>query len=142
VLLTPMVFSAVASGLESRGLQESFGPDGTSNTHFDQAGAIGVDQVTGDIYVADLLDGTVQKFDSGHVPEAFTGIASNIEGNKLDGFGFSTSEPLSQIAVDQASHEFYVVDHGSQSLRAFQSDGEPVVFSAGVGAGTNELGFV
>ena len=128
LLLTPTVFSARAFGLETRVLQESFGPDGTGSTHFDQAGAIGIDQVTGDIYVADLADGTVQKFDSAHVPVAFTGVALNIEGNKLDGFAFSRTEPLSEIAVDWLSHELYVIDHGSQSLKALQSDGKPAVF--------------
>jgi hypothetical protein len=86
------------------------------------------------------MAGTVEKFDSAHAPVAFSGIAPDISEGRLTGFTFSTSEPLSELAVDSTSHDFYVLDHGSQSLRAFQSDGEPALFSAGPAAGTNTIG--
>jgi hypothetical protein len=91
--------------------------------------------------VEDATAGTIEKFDSTHAPVAFTGIAPDISEGRLTGFTFSTSEPLSELAVDSTSHDFYVLDHGSpRSLRAFQSDGEPALFSAGPGAGTNTIG--
>jgi hypothetical protein len=43
--------------------ESSFGPDGTEATHFENPGAVAVDQSTGDVYVTDLEAGTVSKFD-------------------------------------------------------------------------------
>ncbi len=134
------IFPGGASAVETHPFTGSFGPDGTDTTAFEQPGAVGVDQGTGAIYVADSAAGTVEKFDSTHKPALFSGISPNISGSRLTGFSFATSEPLNQLAVDSTSHGFYVVNHGSQSLRAFQADGEPALFTAGAAAGTNEIG--
>jgi hypothetical protein len=129
-----------ARAAETHVFQESFGPDGTAATAFEQPAAIGVDQSTGEVYVADYAAGTVQKFNSAHEPGLFTGIASNISGSKLTGFSFRTTEPESEIAVNSSSHDFYVVNNPTHSLRAYQSDGEPADFTEGPGTGTNEIG--
>ena len=121
-------------------LETSFGPGGTAASTFEQPAAAGVDQATGEVYIADYAAGTVQKFNSAHEPSLFTGIASNISGSKLTGFSFRTTEPESEIAVNSSNHDFYVVNNPTQSVRAYQSDGEPADFSAGLDAGTNEIG--
>jgi NHL repeat len=139
LVLAALAFSsAPAFAGETHLFEESFGPDGTTATAFEQPEALGVDQSTGEIYVADNNANTVQKFNLAHEPEAFTGIAPNIVGGKLTGFGFGG---VGELAVNSASHDFYVANNASQSVRAYQSDGEPADFTAGPGVGTNELGF-
>jgi hypothetical protein len=133
------VIAAPASAAQTRLFEAGFGPDGTSATHFEQPAAVGADQSSGDVYVADLAAGAVYKFNSAHEPVLFTGLNPDIAGSELTGFSFATSEPLSQLAVDAASHDFYVINHGTQSLKAFQADGEPAIFTAGHDKGTNEL---
>jgi hypothetical protein len=132
--------AAPASAAKTRLLEASFGPDGTAASSFEQPAALGVDQSTGDVYVADYAAGTVQKFNSAHEPSEFTGLNPSIVGGKLTGFSFFTTEPESQLAVNSTSHDFYVVNNGDKSVRAFQSDGEPADFTAGPGAGTNQIG--
>ena len=135
--------AASASAAKTRPLEASFGPDGTAGTAFERPAAVGVDQSTGQIYVEDAQANTVQRFNAAHEPEPFTGIAPNIKSGRLTGFSFFTREPLSQLAVNSTSHDFYVVNvqpNPPRSLRAYQSDGEPANFTAGPGAGTNEIG--
>ena len=76
VLVGAFVFSvAPAVAFQTRTLQESFGPDGTSSTEFSYPWSLGVDESSGsgDIYVASL-DGQVRKFDSAHAPQSFPGV--------------------------------------------------------------------
>jgi hypothetical protein len=120
---------------------QPFGPDGTSATVFGVPGAIGVDQATGGLYVADVervggAGNSVEKFSAAHAPEAFTGSAPNIVQGRLTGLAL---QGVSELAIDSASHNFYVASNGSQSVKAFQADGEPMIFTAGPGAGTNEI---
>lgn len=131
--------TAPASAVETRSFEASFGPGGTAATAFGQPAAVGVDQSTGDLYVADVSAGTVQKFNSAHEPSIFTGVSPNISGSRLTGFSFHAGLPVSDIAVSSSTHDFYVVNFPG-SLRAYQSDGEPANFTVGPGAGTNELG--
>jgi hypothetical protein len=113
----------------------SFGPDGTSGTAFDQPYAVGVDPSTGEVYVDDRGTQTVEKFNSHHEPEPFTGpLNPNIVAGRLTGV---RSEHPAQIAVNSTSHDFYLTE--PSTLVAYQSDGEPADFTAGPGAGTNEL---
>jgi hypothetical protein len=127
--------------LTTRPLITSFGPAGTSATadHFERPAAVGVDSSSSATYVADVAAGTVQKFNAAHKPEAFTGSAPNIVSGKLTGFSFEPGLPLNQIAVNATTHDFYVVNYGTKSVRAFHADGEPSNFTAGPGAGTNEI---
>jgi hypothetical protein len=124
-----------AAAAETDVFEATFGPDGTAASVFGRPGAIAVDQNTGNVYVADVEAGTVEKFNSAHEPEAFTGIAPNIVSGKLTGL-----PPTEAVAVNSTSHDFYVTGFGSGAVRAYQSDGEPADFTAGPGVGTNEIG--
>jgi hypothetical protein len=62
VLLIPMVFSGSVLAAVGR-FEGSFGPDGSTASHFLQPAAVGVDELTGDVYVQDAVGGTVEKFD-------------------------------------------------------------------------------
>ena len=132
--------AAPASATKARLLEASFGPDGTAATAFERPVAVGVDQSTGQIYVEDGQANTVQRFNSAHEPEPFTGIAPNIKAGKLTGFSLVQGQALNQIAVNSTSHDLYVSDIGHNSVKAYQSDGEPANFTAGPGVGTNEIG--
>ena len=141
---------ASASALLYTGI--SFGPTGTSESAFQQASAVGVDQSAGGpIYVEDAAADTVQKFNANREPEAFMGpnLIDPVQEGKLTGFSFVRPgfpyEPLSQIAVDSAPaspsfHDFYVVNVGTETVRAFEADGQPADFSEGAAKGTSELG--
>ena len=37
------------------------------------------------------------------------------------------------------SHNFFVADRGAKAIKAFHADGEPAIFTAGPGQGTDEL---
>jgi hypothetical protein len=137
-LATLALAASPAQAARLRLAESGFGPDGTATSAFERPAAIGVDQSTGQIYVEDA-QATVRRFNSNHEPEPFTGIAPNIKAGVLTGFSFFIFA-LSQLAVNSTSHDFYVVNNESQSLRAYQSDGEPANFTAGPGAGTNEIG--
>jgi Divergent InlB B-repeat domain len=120
-----LVSPALAAPPEYTGV--SFGPDGTSGTKFEHAGALAVDQSTHDVYAADYGNGTVYKFNEKGEAGEFSGLASR----DITGLSFSASEPnVGQIAVDSSTHDFYVVNYGTKSLKAFQANGEPAVFSA------------
>ncbi|HXB65341.1 MAG TPA: hypothetical protein VNV42_10750 [Solirubrobacteraceae bacterium] len=120
----------------TRPYEESFGLNGAAGSKFteERPGALGIDQATGNIYVGDgYFDQSVSKYNLGHEPEPFTGLAPYIIGGRLTGFGF-----MRQLAVDSSTHVLYVAA-GSAPVRAFHSEGEPADFIAGSGAGTNEL---
>ena len=124
-----------ASAADTHLFEKGFGPDGTSGTAFTEPAGLAVDQSTGELYVADAGEGTVQKFNSAHEPVAFTDIAADIVAGKLTGLG-----QAGVISVSSTDHDLYAIVEEGTSLRAFQSDGEPAEFTAGPGAGTNEIG--
>ena len=47
---------------------------------------------------------------------------------------------MSQLAVNSTSHNFYVVNIGTNTIRAYHSDGKPAELEHGPDKGTNELG--
>ena len=134
-LLTSSALAATAHEYKS-----SFGPDCTEATQFAHPGAVAVDESTHDVYVADLGE---------HVREVFRCTADGKEAaftagsgagtNHIAGFGFSFGQGGSQIAVSPTSHDFYVADKENLVVKAFAQDGEEAKFTAGPGAGTNEL---
>jgi hypothetical protein len=134
--VVPLSQSAMAAE-PTRSLIGSFGPDGTSATGFTSVGSIAVDQGTGAVYVLDYKAGNLYKFDENGNPVAFGGAEPYIAGNRLEGLAPNEGPGESQVAVDSASHVIYVTE--KHSVRAFQENGEPYVFSAGPGAGTSEL---
>jgi DNA-binding beta-propeller fold protein YncE len=123
----------------------SFGPGGPG-THFGAAGgteapgagAVAVDSQSHAVYVVDLDEGAVSKFDEEGNPVEFT-AGSGAGTNDIGGFSFFAGEGFSQIAVNPTTHVFYVADGGSGAIKAFHEDGEPAEFTAGPAAGTNEI---
>jgi hypothetical protein len=126
---------AVASASVAHEYEKSFGPDGTSASHFISPGPVAVDQATHEVYVADLEAKAIEKFDQNGAPANFSALGtSKIHLSELTGPG----EALAEIAVNSSSHAFYVT-YGYLAIKAFQQDGEPAEFTAGPGAGSNEL---
>ncbi len=126
-------------GFETHVFEASFGADGTSATRFgpeafEVPNGFAVDEATGDLYVAVGFPGEeIEKFNSAHHEEPFTGNASNIVGGRITGAGGEFWE----LAVGAPTGALYVANGGP--VKAFQSDGEPSEFTAGPGKGTNEL---
>src|ERR1700691_166602 len=67
-----------ALALQTHVFEGSFGPDGTPATEYIYPWSLGLDQSTGDVYVASL-EKTVRKFDPAHKLLPFTDV----------GFGYS-----------------------------------------------------
>jgi hypothetical protein len=96
---------------------------------FGWVGGLAVD-TSGDVYVADIQAGTVQKYDASGNPVNFTGSASYVSGNTLSGTpsgSFSFSFPMG-IAVDNSGSsasagDIYVLDPGNDVVDKFGSDG-------------------
>jgi hypothetical protein len=128
--------SAVALASVGHEFEKSFGPDGTSGSEFEFAGPLGIDQETHNVYVADRGPGTVSKFDENGTPVEFT-AGPGAGTNDLPGFSF-IGEGANQIAVDSASHNFYVAELPSR-IKAYEQTGAPFEFTAGPGSGTNEI---
>lgn len=114
-----------------------FGPDGTAATEFKAPGAIGVDEETGAVYLLDVEEQVLYKFDSSGAPLNYGGAAGYIAGNEITGLSLSNSAGGSQVAVDQGTHVVYVTS--DDEVRAFEPDGEPHIFSAGPGEGTSKI---
>jgi len=117
----------------------SFGPDGTEATGFERAGTITVDEAGDVVYVMDHEEGSVLKFDLEGHPIDFTGSAGYLSDNKITGLSPLGGFGQAQVAVDPNSHDIYVTTGNGGTLIAFHADGEPSLFSAGSGAGTNAI---
>lgn len=115
----------------------SFGPDGTSATGFGHAASIAVDQENDWVYVLDYGEDTVSRFDLEGNPVPFSGTATYLSGNQITELSLPNELGRNQVAVDSTSHRFYITS--ANTVRAFESNGEPGEFSAGPGAGTSEL---
>ncbi len=115
----------------------AFGPDGTEATSFERLGAIAVDEGTGDIYVGDWKKQVLYKFDSEGHPLNWGGSAPYISGNEISGLSFFEHPEDNQAAVDPETHVLYVTS--DNKVRAFEPNGEPHEFTAGLGAGTSEI---
>ena len=131
-----------ASALAATGHEysSSFGPDCTESTRFEKAGAIAVDESSHDIYVADLgrgVRGVFRCTASGGEAKFTAGPGAGTNG--IPGFGFPPGPGGSQIAVSPISHDLFVADEKKFAVKAFAEDGEEAKFTAGPGAGTNEL---
>jgi hypothetical protein len=120
--------------------ESAFGPDGTAASKFTAPGAIGVDESSHDVYVADYGAGTVEKFDEDGTPTNFSALVTN----KISNFDFPAGEGLNQIAVNQTSHDFYVLEShggGASKIKAYHADGTPAKFTAIEGEPTALAGF-
>jgi hypothetical protein len=118
-----------------------FGPDGSEGTSFDWVGSVAVDQQSGAVYVLDGVAEALFKFGPAGEQLAFGGVNPDITGNHIDGITPFTSltgpQGSSQVAVDSSSHVIYVTEE--HAVRAFTAEGEPAEFTAGPGAGSNEI---
>jgi hypothetical protein len=129
--------------------QSAFGPDGTTATHFGAPGAIGIDETSHDVYVADYSTGKVDKFDQVGAPTNFSALGNN----EITGFSFPEGEGVNQIAVNQSTHDFYVLESHPQvpegsppstpfsKVKAYHADGTPAKFTAIAGEPTALTGF-
>ena len=119
----------------TRRLPQSFGPDGTATTEFNRPAALGVDQETGAVYVADSETQVCYKFDADGNPLNYGGSAPYISGNEITGLALNeVGVGTDQVAVDSASHVVYVTS--GDKVRAFEANGQPHEFSA---LGTSEI---
>jgi DNA-binding beta-propeller fold protein YncE len=90
--------------------------------------SVAVDAESGDLYVSDVNDLVVDKFDtSGKLISSFgdsTTPNGQLAGSGTPAGSFShpTSTPLG-IAVDQATHDLYVIDSGHQVIDIFDANG-------------------
>jgi DNA-binding beta-propeller fold protein YncE len=138
LLLAPVMAPASASAAgELHVLHSTFGPDGTNSSDFNRPAAIAADQATGAVYVIDQGAGKLYKFGPSGAELPFTGSAPDLQGNSITGLTFPTGTGESQVAIDSDTHVIYVTQ--GTRLLAFQADGEPADFTAGSGAGSNEL---
>ena len=140
LLLGVQASVAIGAGYE---FKRAFGPDGSSLTGFSTAGSVAVDQEEETVYVLDRAAGALFKFDFEGNPIALGGSGSNISGNELSGLSIGGGAGERQVAVDSSRHIVYLTGgetlERATALQAFQANGEPSLFVAGPGAGTNEI---
>ena len=110
----------------------SFGPDGTAVTNFETVAPVAVDQESGAVYVGDIGKQILYRFGADGKPLKYDGLS----GSELGGLSFN-DQGRSQAAVDADTHVIYVT--GKAVVEAFDADGNPHLFTAGPGVGTNEL---
>jgi hypothetical protein len=102
----------------------------TPATEFTGMVAVAVDNSTGDVYVSDSGQALVFKFDeSGNLISSFgdTTPAHNgqLAGLETTAGSFAPPGPVSWgIAVDQATHNLYVLDAGHEVIDGFSAEGE------------------
>jgi hypothetical protein len=142
-LVLILLLAGVAQADEFQKLSR-FGPDSTEASNFERIDSLALDQQEGFVYVLDRdgLGGALLRFDSDGDAVPFSGSSPYIEGNKIGGlsplvFGEEAYRIGTKVAVDSTAHRFYVTERNS--LRAFEANGEPAEFSAGPGAGSDEL---
>jgi hypothetical protein len=124
-LLAPWTLAGTAHLYE-----RSFGPDGTGATQFGRPGPIGVDQQSHDFYVGDLASQTLYKFDQNSLPATPPSDFSALGSNEITGLAFGGFEAENQVAVDPVSHRIYLTQNETDSIKAFEPNGEEAEFSA------------
>jgi hypothetical protein len=146
VCAVALVVLAIAPGSASAAAQ-TFCPPGTDAGQCNDPQSLAVDQTTGTVYIAESNNYRVSEFDSsGHFIRAFgvgvfnganelqtcTSICrAGLEGVIVPG----TMTPVA-VAVDQSSHEIYVVDEHAHRVEKFTPAGEFVLmFGKGVDQG-------
>jgi DNA-binding beta-propeller fold protein YncE len=93
--------------------------------------SVAVDNTTGDVYVADRSHAVIDKFDENGKLIASFGDSSPTHNGQLAGLettakSFSPSKESYTsfpIAIDQATHDLYVVDPGHKVIDVFDEDG-------------------
>jgi hypothetical protein len=103
-----------------------------SSTHAGSFGegvlSVAVDNETGDVYVADLTHLVIDKFDvSGNLITAFGDSKptdGQLAGLQTPAGSFAHAASPIGIAVDQATHDLYVIDSGHEVIDVFTQEGE------------------
>jgi DNA-binding beta-propeller fold protein YncE len=96
--------------------------------------SVAVDSESGDVYVADTVDLVIDKFDAeGNYLCQITGLGSasssptecdkTLAGPPTGAFSHQDSQSPVGIAVDQATHQLYVIDSGHQAIDVFGATG-------------------
>ena len=93
--------------------------------------SVAVDNGTGDVYVADRTDGVIDKFDEGGNLITSFGDSEPTHNGQLAGLGTpagSFAPPTDYyssfaIAINQATHDLYVVDAGHKVIDIFDESG-------------------
>jgi hypothetical protein len=143
IVVTLGACSAGAVEVNKFKFDDAFGPDGPGSS-FSSATSVAVDRGEGRVYVLDRVADAIYKFDLDGNPVAFGGSSPQVSGNKLSGLSLEDTSGQRQIGVDSTSHTIYVpgddfLGWGGTSLQAFDAIGEPSKFTAGAGAGSNEI---
>jgi hypothetical protein len=124
VWLASLGISTVPAQAElSHSLLASFGPGGPGIGAFYEVGSVAVDQSTGDVYVFDLGNASIYKFDAGGHPLNFAALGTNaITGI---GRGFNGEN---EIAVDASSGpdkgDIYFAN--AKGVSIFSAEGNPL----------------
>jgi DNA-binding beta-propeller fold protein YncE len=144
LIISALGVGASPAGADEWELVKTFGPDGTALTGFTTAGSIAVDHAEEAVYVLDREGNALFKFDLEGNPLDFGGSSPNLSGNKLSGLSIGGFPGERQVAVDSTSHTVYLAgeqgpDGRASALQAFHANGEPAVFTAGAGQGTNQI---
>ena len=144
--LSLTLFAPTAGAKVDFQFEKGFGPDGSGASGFATVTSVAVDQSEKRVYVLDRIADALYKFDFAGNPVDFGGSNPDVSGNELSGLSLTDINPGSrQVAVDPATHTIYLPgkddaqEFGGTVLQAFQSDGDPSVFTAGPGAETNEI---
>jgi hypothetical protein len=140
VLVLSLALAASAGAADRHEYAASFGPDGTAATAFASASSVAVDQADHLVYVLDAGAGKLLKFDTTGQPVDFGGSAANVNGNAIEGLQLVPSGGSVQVAVDAVSHRIFITGEEGKSVQAFEASGEPALFTAGPGSGTNTIG--
>ncbi len=128
IVLVVMGAGASSALAENHPFLSSFGA-------FSNPNGIAVDEPSGDVYVADIGTGTVQKFDANGSPVEFSTLKSNtLTGGATPAKSFSFPAVYGNpaaIAVDNSSSpsdpskgDLYVMDAGHKVIDKFNPDGE------------------
>lgn len=109
--------------------------------------SVAVDNVSGDVYVADTANLVIDKFDASGKLIATFGDTTPTANGQLAGLGTpanSFSHPDTQtplgIAVNQTTRDLYVIDSGHQVVDVFEASGKYVKQITEVPAGLYEFG--
>jgi hypothetical protein len=140
-MILVMAGAGVAKAADPPDYLSQFGPDGTESSSFGHAGSVAVDQQLHAAYVLDWESGSLFKFksDSEAEPIAYGGSSLNLSGNELSGLSLIQGNRETQVAVDSSTHRIYVTADEGDAIQAFEGNGEPALFSAGPGSGTNKI---
>jgi hypothetical protein len=120
--------SILAGELGDRGVAT---PGKATSTNLDDVGGMAIDQATGDIYVADTLNGTVDEIDQNGQLTIVAGIPDTSGAPVV---GPAVDSPLNHptdVAVDQSTGALYIADSGNQVVEEVDSGGQ-LSIAAGV----------